>query len=48
VVNPDSCIKCFSCEANCRAMALQVLVETESKPIGPEEVKAESKCRRMF
>jgi hypothetical protein len=29
-------------------MALEVVVEPESKQAGPEEVKAESKCNRMF
>jgi NAD-dependent dihydropyrimidine dehydrogenase PreA subunit len=48
VANPDNCIRCLSCETNCRAMALEVVVERDSRPVGPEEVKAENKCSRMF
>lgn len=48
VANPDNCIRCLSCEVNCRAMALEVMVERGIETSGKEAAKAEIKCRRMF
>ena len=48
IVNPDSCIGCLSCEANCRALAVKVEGVSEKGPAVAGEARAESKCRAMF
>jgi NAD-dependent dihydropyrimidine dehydrogenase PreA subunit len=45
VENPDSCIKCLSCEVNCRAVAIRVNYEARAVPA---ETKAEGKNRAIF
>lgn len=48
VANLESCIRCLSCEVNCRALAVKVEGVRASETSSMMEQKAESKSKAMF
>jgi NAD-dependent dihydropyrimidine dehydrogenase PreA subunit len=49
IANPDSCIACLSCEAQCRAMAIKIAEGIAVRtPSIRGEARAENKNRAIF
>lgn len=48
IANPESCIRCLSCESICRAVAIRIETGAEGKGSGIEGARARSKCNSMF
>ncbi len=48
VANPESCIRCLSCELGCRARAIAVEVEDDGSRRPGGDPRAEMKCRAIF
>jgi len=48
VANHDSCIRCLSCEAGCRAEAISIEAPGLKDRATAADMRAQLKCRTMF
>lgn len=48
IANEESCIRCLSCEFNCRAEAIRVEAGGAGERYGPVDMRAKIKCGVMF